>query len=142
MVIGGCAFSMAGGIKVSRLLTVGEAAGHQIKLAFSKTKDKKRRRSPRSGSRRRIDPAICDATGRFFALLFSTIGVSFEQALFEVGASLSTTGITMGAITVAMPLAYKWLIIAAMTIGKVEILTIITIIIPLTAKKIKRKTIA
>jgi Trk-type K+ transport system membrane component len=41
-----------------------------------------------------------------------------------------------------MPVAYKWLIIAAMTIGKVEILTVIAIVIPFASKKLKRKTIA
>ena len=77
-----------------------------------------------------------------FSLLFSTIGVSFQDALFEVGSALSTTGATLGAVSVTMPTFYKWLIIAAMTIGKVEILTIITVLTPITIKKLKRKTIA
>ena len=142
MVIGGCAFSMAGGIKVSRLLSVGGAAGHQIKLAFTKTKKTKK-----SNDYSETFPAVAAillfiTLLAVFALLFSTIGISYKDALFEVGAALSTTGISMGSISVAMPLAYKWLIIAAMTIGKVEILTIITIVVPLTVKKLKRKTIA
>jgi Trk-type K+ transport system membrane component len=38
-----------------------------------------------------------------------------------------------------MPLAYKWLVIMAMTIGRVEILTVLMMILPLTAKKLKAK---
>ena len=53
--------------------------------------------------------------------------------------ALSTAGISLGATTVAMPLAYKWLVIVAMTIGRVEILTVLLMIVPLTVKKIKAK---
>jgi trk system potassium uptake protein len=142
MLIGGCAFSMAGGIKVSRLLTVGEAAGHQMKMTFTRTKKTKKNNDSSEAFPALTAILLFIAVLAVFALLFSTIGISYQDALFEIGSALSTTGITMGAISVAMPLAYKWLIIASMTIGKVEILTIITILVPLTAKKIKRKTIA
>jgi Trk-type K+ transport system membrane component len=60
-----------------------------------------------------------------FALLFTTAGVSFTDALFEVGSALTTNGISMGATTVTMGIGYKWVLIAAMTIGRVEILSIL-----------------
>jgi len=65
-----------------------------------------------------------------------------QDAFFEVGSAISTTGATLGAITVMMPVAYKWLIIAAMIVGKVEVLTVIVILLPFTVKRLKRKTIA
>ncbi len=144
MVIGGCAFSMAGGIKVSRLVTVGKTVSQQAKLAFTKA-SKKNKKQPDDASE--ALPAITAillfiAVLVVFALLYSTMGVSFNDALFEVGSALSTTGATFGATSVAMPLAYKWLIIASMIIGKVEILTILVLLVPLTLKKLKRKTIA
>jgi Trk-type K+ transport system membrane component len=71
-----------------------------------------------------------------FSLLFTTMGVSFRDAIFEVGSALSTNGVSMGATTVAMPTAYKWLMIAAMTIGRVEILTILIALIPKSIKKL------
>jgi Trk-type K+ transport system membrane component len=53
--------------------------------------------------------------------------------------ALSTAGISMGATSIAMPLAYKWIVIMAMTIGRVEILTVLLMIVPMTAKQLKRK---
>jgi Trk-type K+ transport system membrane component len=38
-----------------------------------------------------------------------------------------------------MPIAYKWLMIAAMTIGRVKILTIIIALIPITIKQLESK---
>ena len=69
-----------------------------------------------------------------FALLFTTIGVSFTDALFEVGSALTTNGISMGATTVSMPIAYKWLMIAAMTIGRVEIMSVLIALSPYKTK--------
>ncbi|MCW3984607.1 MAG: hypothetical protein NWE96_11570 [Candidatus Bathyarchaeota archaeon] len=141
MVIGGCAFSMAGGIKISRFLTVGQAASQQIKTVFHRnTKPKKEQNSE-------VLPAVATIllfilVLLVFAALFSTIGISFTDALFEVGSALSTTGASLGTVTIAMPLAYKWLIIAAMTIGKVEVLTVAAVIVPFALKELKRKTIA
>jgi len=141
MVIGGCAFSMAGGIKISRFLTVGQAASQQIKTAFHRNKKTKKEQNSE------VFPAVATIllfilVLLVFAALFSTIGISFTDALFEVGSALSTTGASLGAVTIAMPLAYKWLIIAAMTIGKVEVLTVAAVIVPFTLKELKRKTIA
>lgn len=142
MVIGGCAFSMAGGIKISRLLTVGQATGHHLKMAFTRTKNNKKDKENTEALQALTSILLFIAVLVVFALLYSTIGISYENALFEVGSALSTTGASLGSVTVSMPIAYKWLLIAAMTIGKVEILTIITILAPLTIKKLKRKTLA
>jgi Trk-type K+ transport system membrane component len=60
-----------------------------------------------------------------FSVIFTTIRVSFTDALFEVGSALTTNGISMGATTVSMPIAYKWLMITAMTIGRIEIMSVL-----------------
>jgi len=70
-----------------------------------------------------------------FAIIFTTAGVSFTDALFEVGSALTTNGISMGATTVAMPIGYKWLMIVAMTIGRVEIMSVLIAIFPSRTKK-------
>lgn len=44
--------------------------------------------------------------------------------------------------SLAMPLAHKGLIIVAIIIGKVETLTILTVLVPIAIKKVKRKTLA
>lgn len=141
MLIGGCAFSMAGGIKVSRLMTLGTGIGRQLKTFFIRAKRDKKKDNGQS----EVLPAL-EAILLFcavlvvFSLLFSTIGISLQDAFFEVGSALSTTGATLGTITVMMPVAYKWLIIAAMIIGKIEVLTVIVVLLPFTLKR--RKTIA
>ncbi len=143
MLIGGCAFSMAGGIKVSRLITLGRGIGLQLKRVFRKTKRGKQKENGQSEVLPAVEAILLFAAVLIvFSFLFSTIGISLQDAFFEVGSAISTTGATLGAITVMMPVAYKWLIIAAMIVGKVEVLTVIVILLPFTVKRLKRKTIA
>jgi len=134
ILIGGCTFSMAGGIRVSRIVIFAKSLRQSVKGIFIKEealpKDK-----IQDIKYSEYVPALTSillfiVTLVVFAVLFTTMGVSFSDAIFEVGSALSTNGATMGAITVAMPMAHKWLIIAAMTIGRVEILTIIVALIP------------
>ena len=141
MAIGGCAFSMAGGIKVSRLLKIGTSVKQIVTIPFSKSAKKK---TAIRAEFTEMFPAV--AAVLFFVvvlfvftLVFSTIGVSLEQALFEVGSALSTTGATMGAISGTMPLGYKWLIMASMVIGKVEIVTVFAVVMPFFVKKLRRR---
>jgi Trk-type K+ transport system membrane component len=51
------------------------------------------------------------------------------DSVFEVGSALSTAGASIGATTVAMPVVYKWLLIFAMLVGRVEIVSIYKAII-------------
>jgi trk system potassium uptake protein TrkH len=139
-VIGGCTFSMAGGIKVSNLLAFGKSVGHQMKMVFSKTSRRKKQTNGSSeGFFAMASILLFIAVLVFLTLLFSTMGLSLRDSLFEVASALSTNGITMGATTVAMPLAYKWILIFAMTIGRVEIITFLLLLVPLTAKKLQAK---
>lgn len=141
IVIGGCTFSMAGGIRVSRLLTFGKSIGHAVKMAFIKEESSEDAYKETIKSFYEYFPAIISILLFIlmliiFAMLFTTMGVSFTDAIFEVGSALSTNGVSMGATTVAMPIAYKWLMIVAMTIGRVEILTILIALIPISIKKL------
>jgi trk system potassium uptake protein len=142
MAIGGCAFSMAGGIKISNLLTFGETVGHQVKTSFTKSPKKKEHGDGgfSEGALAVAAVLLFILTLVVFTLLFSTMGISYVDSLFEMTSALSTAGISLGATSVAMPLAYKWLVIMAMTIGRVEILTVLLMIMPLAVKKIKAET--
>jgi Trk-type K+ transport system membrane component len=62
------------------------------------------------------------------SLAFSTVGISFLDSVFEVGSALTTNGVSMGITTVALPLGYKWLLIFAMVVGRVEIVNLFKII--------------
>ncbi len=145
IIIGGCAFSMAGGIRISRLLTFGQSIGQAVKMTFIKEESSEEEfKETANKTFYEYFPAITAIllfilALLIFAVIFTTMGVSFQDALFEMGSALSTNGISMGATTLAMPIGYKWLVIAAMTIGRVEIITILVAIIPLSLKKLRKK---
>jgi trk system potassium uptake protein TrkH len=114
---GGCAFSMAGGIKMKRI--------HQLVNAVRRNSEKPTREELKS---------ILVFIISFVALLlllssvFSTVGISFLDSVFEVGSALTTNGVSMGITTIALPLGYKWILIFAMIVGRVEILNIFKMI--------------
>jgi trk system potassium uptake protein TrkH len=145
IVIGGCTFSMAGGIRISRLLTLGKSIGHAVKMTFIKEESSEDDYKETAKDFYEYFPAIISillfiVVLIVFAMLFTTMGVSFTNAVFEVGSALSTNGVSMGATTVDMPIAYKWLMIGAMTIGRIEILTILIALIPISVKKLEQKS--
>ena len=137
MLIGGCTFSMAGGIRVSRLIASVKSIKENIIETFNKGYGISRLRETANGNDRALEHLSAPVsillfiiTLVIFAVIFTTIGVSFTDSLFEVGSAITTNGISMGATTVTMGIGYKWLIISAMIIGRIEILTILIAIIP------------
>ena len=112
-IAGGCAFSMAGGIRIQRIRTVIDAV----------------RKKGDQPSREELKAVLVSIIS-FIAILiilslaFSTIGLSFLDSVFEVSSALTTNGISMGITTIATPISYKWLLILAMIIGRIEIVTI------------------
>jgi len=145
MLIGGCAFSMAGGIRISRLITFAKSIKHSIKDVFIKEKVISEPETQTETNSHEYLPALVSIllfifTLVIFAIIFTTIGVSFTDALFEVGSALTTNGISMGATTVSMPIAYKWLMIVAMTIGRIEIMSVLIALFPHKTKKLTENT--
>ncbi len=114
---GGCAFSMAGGIRIQRLRTLVNAV----------------RRKGDEPSREELKAVLISISGFIItlvilSLVFSGIGVNMLDSFFEVGSALTTNGISMGATNILMPLGYKWLMILAMLIGRLEIISIVAAI--------------
>jgi trk system potassium uptake protein TrkH len=147
MIIGGCAFSMAGGIRVSRLITFAKSIKHSIKDVLIKEKVMPEPEAQAEENSHEYLPAVISIlllifTLVIFAVLFTKIGVSFTDALFEVGSALTTNGISMGATTISMPIAYKWLMIVAMTIGRVELMSILVALFPHRSKAKAPESIA
>ena len=111
--VGGCTFSMAGGIRIQRIQTLINAV-------------RKKGNQPTHEELM----ATLNSVLSFFAILivltliFSTIGISMLDSFFEVGSALTTNGISIGATIVTMPVGYKWLIVFAMIVGRVEIVSI------------------
>jgi trk system potassium uptake protein TrkH len=140
MLIGACSFSMAGGIRVSRLITFAKSIKHSIEDVLIKGKVISESEAPEEASNHEYLPALVSillfvVTLVIFTLLFTTMGVSFTDALFEVGSALSTNGFSVGATTVSMPIGYKWLMIIAMTIGRVEIMSFLVALFRYRPKK-------
>lgn len=141
MLIGGCAFSMAGGIRVSRLITFAKSVKQSIKGILIKEKviTEPNRQTKANNNPENLSALVSIMLFIFtlviFAVVFTTMGVSFTDAIFEMGSALTTNGISMGATTAAMPIAYKWLMIVAMTIGRVEILSVLIALSPYRAKE-------
>lgn len=130
MLLGGCGSSMAGGIKMFRIIdffksikqTVVGAIRESEFIADEPLENEENVVKTRSAN---VTIILFVACLYIFSLLFSSIGVSFFDALFEVGSALTTNGITTGATSVTMPIGYKYLQMIAMIIGRVEILTIV-----------------
>jgi len=114
---GGCAFSMAGGIRMKRI--------QQLVNALRRNSDK-----PTHDELKSILVFIISFVILLLllSLAFSTVGISFLDSVFEVGSAFTTTGISMGITTVALPMGYKWLLIFAMVVGRVEIVNIFKVI--------------
>ena len=130
MLIGGCSFSMAGGIRVSRLIDFAKSVKESIKgVLVKESVIPEPTEQNRNGNGEYLSATVAillfTVVLVVFSVIFTSIGVSFTDALFEVGSALTTNGISMGATNVLMPIGYKWLMIAAMTIGRVEILSIL-----------------
>ena len=111
--LGGCAFSMAGGIRIERVRKLANAV----------------RRKGDQPTRDELKSIVFyivtfAATLLLLSFAFSTVGLGFLDSVFEVGSALTTNGVSMGATTIALPMVYKWLLVFAMIVGRVEILNL------------------
>jgi trk system potassium uptake protein TrkH len=148
MLIGGCTFSMAGGIRVSRIIAFGKTVKENLLNVFkAESDDTKVTKNGNEHNAQNLSAALSIllfiVTLVIFSVIFTTLpsvpeGVpplTFTNAIFEVGSALTTNGISMGYTTLTMGIGYKWLMIAAMTIGRVEVLTILIALMPFGKKK-------
>ena len=131
---------MAGGIRISRLITFAKSIKQSVKGMLIKEKIiNEPNWHAEINNIENLSSVVSILLFIFtlviFAVIFSTMGVSFTDALFEIGSALTTNGISMGNTNVTMPLAYKWLMIVAMTIGRVEILSVLIALSPYRRKR-------
>jgi Trk-type K+ transport system membrane component len=128
---------MAGGIRVARIIDFAKSVKENIRSILTREKVISEELDPfkKGNSNGKLEslsaPVIIVLFTLIlviFSLIFTSLGVSFTDSLFEVGSALTTNGISMGATNVSMPIGYKWLMIATMTIGRVEILSILVAI--------------
>ena len=126
--VGGCAFSMAGGIRKKSIQNLINAVR------------KKTDQPTHEGLIATLNNVLSFlAILIVLSLVFSTIGINILDSFFEVGSALTTNGISMGATIVTMPLGYKWLIVFAMIVGRVEIVSIFAAVRGLPLLQIMRR---
>jgi len=113
ILIGGCSFSQAGGIKISRV--------KQIIDAVRKNDD-----APTKAELRSIIIYLITfiAILIILSIAFTASGTNIFNSIFEIGSALATNGVSSGATTIGLPAIFKWILIFAMFIGRIEILTI------------------
>jgi trk system potassium uptake protein TrkH len=127
MIIGGCAFSTAGGIKVFRLLQIRDCA----KL-FSKTY-----RSELKPQRKKE----LISTVMVITLFLGTIAITaeylttienknFETAFYEATSIITTTGLTSDIVNFETDSTVKMVISMLMIVGRMEIIAVIYIFVP------------
>jgi trk system potassium uptake protein TrkH len=126
MLVGGCAASMAGGMKVVNILW--SSLGIRENVRGVLTKDGVISQRPKADGKKTLQWNMAMSSVILFlvtllvlSLVFSMSGVSFGDSLFEVGSALTTNGISMGATSLSLPIFYKFVLMTAMIIGKVEI---------------------
>jgi trk system potassium uptake protein TrkH len=121
MLLGGCSFSMTGGIKMDRIVAIVRSCKLYINDALGEeTTQPSGNYLVYEFAPALINIIIYVAVFAVLALIFTTMGISLRDALFETASALSTCGASTGATNLAMPLLYKWLIIIAMIIGRVD----------------------
>jgi len=124
MLIGGCTFSTAGGVKVLRLIVFLKAIPWLVKRAVSKKVEPFKVDDRIMGD---VDvvfsltvPVLALALVSISAPIFFLNGYSFIDSLFEVASAFATAGLSVGIVSIFMPLGLKWLLIILMVLGRIE----------------------
>jgi trk system potassium uptake protein len=146
MLIGGCAFSSAGGIKVVRLLQIAQKitrrkipidASNRSISSVSSRYNKSYSNYEGKAVRTREDKTLKESllVICLFILVSITTGIalsyfsknSFIDSIFESVSALTTTGLSTGITTLDLDLASKAFLIANMIVGRFEIIAILYI---------------
>ena len=127
MIIGGCAFSTAGGIKIFRLLQLIDC----VKL-FSKTyrSELKPQRKKELVSTILVIMLFLGTITGTAAYLKTVENKSFETAFFEATSIITTTGFTSDIVDLDTDATTKMVVSFLMIVGRMEIIAIIYIFVP------------
>jgi len=127
MIIGGCAFSTAGGIKIFRLLQLIDC----VKL-FSKTyrSELKPQRKKELVSTILVIMLFLGTITGTAAYLKTIENKSFETAFFEATSIITTTGFTSDIVDLETDATTKMVVSFLMIVGRMEIIAIIYIFVP------------
>ena len=126
MFIGGASFSTAGGIKIYRFLLVFKAAKKAITESITGKYTQITLFGKEYSNLEVIHSMVIviSMIGLIFgsAFLISLYGFQPVDAVFDATSALATTGLSAGVVGPSLALELKWLFVALMILGRVEIL--------------------
>ena len=127
MIIGGCGFSTAGGIKVFRLLQIKECKKIFNKVSRSEITPQRKKELASTV----LIILAFSGTISITAVYLTTIkNMDFENAFFEATSIITTTGLTSDIVNLDTDDTVKMVISFLMIIGRMEIIAIIYIFVP------------
>jgi trk system potassium uptake protein TrkH len=152
MLVGGSAYSAAGGIKIGRLMLLAQSLAKRSEkktdlesqelVAFAPVN-----RTTRQEEGPRYDKVIWESTlviGLFVAVAVGTgyilsylNGFPFLDSLFESASALTTTGLTIGITSMELDLVSKSVLIVNMIVGKFEIILVLYIAFSAIRRKLR-----
>lgn len=125
MFVGGASFSTAGGVKIYRIMLLLKSVPTTVTNAVNGKEIKVRLFEKDYDNSAIIQAAIMvfltSALIIVSSLVVSYYGFNWVDALFDCTAAVATTGISVGIATPSMALELKWLFMALMLVGRVEI---------------------
>jgi trk system potassium uptake protein TrkH len=142
--IGGCSGSTAGGVKLSRISLAIRALVWWFRRLFVSGKIL----IPFKIEGRTIPKATAEleAAKNMLVIILSVITVfvatltilqyhltsfSFTEVVFEVVSAFSTSGISTGYVSPAMPVISKWIFIGVMWVGRLEVIPVVMLFVAL-----------
>jgi len=146
MFVGGCGGSTAGAMKIVRVVIIGKVALREL----GQTANPRIVRAIQLGKGRKLEPGIASNVLGFFVLYMAILGVgSLWLALFGIGmetalsaalSCLSNVGPGLEGVGPTqhygwMPPAAKWVLTALMLTGRLEIYTVLALLLPQTWKR-------
>lgn len=139
--IGGAMGSMAGGIKINRVVLAWEGIKWWFRRFFVSSRAivafrYEGRMLSREISEMEISKNMLVITLYVFTIVIATIlclhlyitTFRLDEVMFECVSALSNSGLSVGFISAASPFAIKWIFIALMWLGRLEIIPVIILV--------------
>jgi trk system potassium uptake protein TrkH len=146
MFVGGCGGSTGGSMKVIRVSILAKAAYREI----ARVANPRVVRAIQVGSSRKLDPGIARNVLGFFVLFMvivvagtagiAAMGIDIETALSATVSCLANVGPGLSQVGPTddygwLPAGVKWILVALMLTGRLEIYTVLVLLLPQTWKR-------
>ncbi|NLF87790.1 TrkH family potassium uptake protein [Candidatus Bathyarchaeota archaeon] len=127
MFVGGASFSTAGGVKIYRIMLLLKSVPTTVANAVTGKEIKVRLFEKEYDNSAIIQTGIMVFLTSALIIVSSLVvsysgGFNWVDALFECTAAVGTTGLSVGIASPSMALGLKWLFMALMLVGRVEII--------------------